>query len=171
MNRIRGAHLILPRLRGTCLRRRRRGEVTSPFPPSVARRFAPLDTSPASGGGSGIARAAAALAIVACGFLASCAVYPVGQDADGLNLRRGANRVMMALQDWHRAKGTYPGTLNDLVPQYLPAIPEQPVLHYRPADGSLAFRYIPTWPQLRPVWCTSVGNTTNWVCAEHLLFS
>ncbi len=103
--------------------------------------------------------------------LAACAVYPIGQDADGLGLRRDANRVMMALEDWHRTRGNFPRALNELVPQYLPAIPKEPVLHYRPADGSLAFRYVPTWPQLRPVWCASVGNTTNWVCAEHLLLS
>lgn len=109
------------------------------------------------------------ISALACVLLADCAVYPIGQDADGLNLRRDANSVMMALEDWHRAKGTFPRSLNELVPQYLPAVPKEPLLHYRAADGSLAFRYIPSWPQLRPVWCASVGNTTNWVCAEHLL--
>jgi hypothetical protein len=116
-------------------------------------------------------RAAILLAIITSATLAACAVYPVGQDADGLDLRRDANRVMMALEDWHRAKGNFPRTLDQLVPQYLPAVPTEPVLRYRPADGSLAFRYVPSWPQLRPVWCSSVGNTTNWVCAEHLLLS
>lgn len=110
-------------------------------------------------------------AVGVCALLSACVVYPVGQDADGLSLRRDANRVMIALEDWHRARGTFPRTLDELVPQYLPAIPKEPRLQYRPADGSLAFRYIPTWPQLRPVWCSSVGNTTNWVCAEHLLLS
>ena len=85
--------------------------------------------------------------------------------------RRDANRVMMAIEDWHRDKGTYPRALSELIPRYLPAIPGEPVLHYRASDGSLGFRYVPTWPQLRPVWCASVGATTNWVCAEHLLLS
>jgi hypothetical protein len=106
---------------------------------------------------------------LACLGVAACAVYPIGQDADGLNLRRDANRVMMAIEDWHREKGTFPQSLGELVPQYLPAIPREPRLQYHSADGSLAFRYVPTWPQLRPVWCSSVGATTNWVCAEHLL--
>jgi hypothetical protein len=116
-------------------------------------------------------RAVSSFGIVTCSLLAACAVYPIGQDADGLDLRRDANRVMLAIEDWHRAKGTFPHTLSELVPQYLPTLPKEPVLHYRPADGSLAFRYIPSWPQLRPVWCSSVGDTTNWVCAEHLLFT
>jgi hypothetical protein len=103
--------------------------------------------------------------------LADCSVYPIGEDADGLNMRRDANRVMMAIEDWHRDKGTYPRALSELIPRYLPAIPGEPVLHYRASDGSLGFRYVPTWPQLRPVWCASVGATTNWVCAEHLLLS
>lgn len=113
-------------------------------------------------------RLRSAFALVGLG-LAACAVYPIGQDADGLELRRGANRVMMAIEDWHREKGTFPQGLGELVPQYLPAIPKRPRLQYHPADGSLAFRYVPTWPQLRPVWCSSVGATTNWVCAEHPL--
>jgi hypothetical protein len=106
-----------------------------------------------------------------CAALAACAVYPVGQDADGLNLRRDANRVMMAIEQWNHDKRTYPQTLSELVPRYLPSLPSAPKLIYHARDGSLSFRYVPTWPQLRPVWCNSVGDTTNWVCAEHLLLS
>lgn len=86
-----------------------------------------------------------------------------------MSLRRNANEVLMALQVWHRQRGGYPQTLGELVPGYLPALPDTPVLRYRAADGSLSFRYIPTWPQLRPVWCDSVGDTTNWRCQEHML--
>lgn len=115
-------------------------------------------------------RAALALAVCGC-TLAACSVYPVAQDPDGLALRRDANRVMMALQDWHRERGNFPQDLRELVPRYLPVLPDAPRLQYHAADGSLAFRYIPSWPQLRPVWCASVGDTTNWVCSEHLLLS
>jgi len=103
--------------------------------------------------------------------LAACAVYPVAQDADGLELRRNANEVLMAIQAWHRDKGTYPASLVELVPRYLPRLPDSPRLVYHSPDGSLSFRYVPTWPQLRPVHCSSVGDTTNWNCAEHLLAS
>ncbi|HEY1614401.1 MAG TPA: hypothetical protein VGF97_11990 [Rhizomicrobium sp.] len=102
-------------------------------------------------------------------FLGSCSVYPVAQDPDGLNLRRSANEVMMALESYHRDKAAFPRTLEELIPTYLPSLPSAPVLHYRAADGSLSFRYIPTWPQLRPVVCSSVGNTTDWRCEEHLI--
>ena len=108
---------------------------------------------------------------LACAALAACAVYPVGQDADGLNLRRDANRVMMAIEQWNHDKRSFPGTLTDLVPHYLVSLPEAPRLVYHARDGSLSFRYVPTWPQLRPVWCSSIGATTNWVCAEHLFVS
>ncbi|HEX4080430.1 MAG TPA: hypothetical protein VHX61_16330 [Rhizomicrobium sp.] len=109
--------------------------------------------------------------LLAFAVLAACSVYPMGQDADGLNLRRDANRVMMAIEQWHHARRTFPQTLSELVPRYLPSLPDAPKLVYHAHDGSLSFRYIPTWPQLRPVWCSSVGDTTNWICAEHLLVS
>lgn len=113
-----------------------------------------------------------ALAIVlAAAVPAACSIYPVAQDADGLALRRNANEVLMAIQNWHRDKGAFPATLGALVPRYLPQLPDAPRLVYHTGDGSLSFRYIPTWPQLRPVRCSSVGDTTNWVCAEHLLAS
>ena len=108
-------------------------------------------------------------ALVAAVSLSACSVWPVAQDPDGLMLRRNANQVLMALQAWHHDRGGYPGRLSELVPAYLSGIPDSPVLHYQPADGSLSFRYIPTWPQLRPVWCSSVGDTTDWRCEEHTL--
>lgn len=109
------------------------------------------------------------LAFAAVNLLVACSVYPVAQDPDGLELRRNANEVLMAIQSWRHDRGNYPAQLAELVPVYLPQLPDSPVLHYRPADGSLSFRYVPTWPQLRPVWCSSVGDTTNWRCEEHTL--
>lgn len=105
----------------------------------------------------------------ACALLGACSVWPVNQDPKGMTYRRDANRVIMALQEYHREKGTFPSGLDGLVPHYLPDLPDEPRLQYNPGDGSLAFRYIPSWPQLRPVWCNSVGNSTDWRCAEHLI--
>ena len=102
-------------------------------------------------------------------LLAGCSVYPVAQDPNGLELRRNANQVMMAIQSWHRDRGTFPMQLAELVPAYLPALPDAPALRYGRSDGSLSFHYVPNWPQLRPVWCSSVGDTTNWRCEEHTL--
>lgn len=108
-------------------------------------------------------------AILAAAGLAACSVYPVAQDPDGLALRRNANSVLMAVQSWHRDRGNFPVRLSELVPSYLPELPDAPALRYRPSDGSVSFHYIPTWPQLRPVWCSSVGDTTEWRCEEHTL--
>lgn len=109
--------------------------------------------------------------IFASTFAASCSVYPVAQDPDGMALRRSANEVLMAVQDYRRDKGRFPPALAELVPTYIPRLPDAPPLHYRAGDGSLSYRYIPTWPQLRPVWCSSVGDSTDWRCEEHLLFT
>jgi hypothetical protein len=107
--------------------------------------------------------------LLVCAGLAACSVWPVNQDPAGMEYRRSANQVIEALQQYRQAKGTFPAQLATLVPAYLPSLPDAPPLRYHAADGSLEYRYIPTWPQLRPVWCNSVGNTTNWRCAEHLI--
>jgi hypothetical protein len=102
-------------------------------------------------------------------LLGGCAVWDVNQDPAGMDHRREANRVLLALQDYHRDRGEFPPTLAMLTPHYLPAIPVIPDIRYNPYDGSLRYAYIPSWPQLRPVTCASDGNTTIWHCAEHLM--
>jgi hypothetical protein len=106
------------------------------------------------------------LALVA---LSACSVWPVGQDPYGMNLRREANRVLMAEQAYQHDYRAFPASLDMLVPKYLASVPELPRMRYSPSDGSIAYRYTPSWPQLRPVWCNSVGDATDWECAEHLL--
>jgi hypothetical protein len=110
-----------------------------------------------------LAFCAAALALTAC------SVWPVDQDPKGMDYRRNANFVIEALQTYHNAHGAFPGALSELAPAYIAALPDEPELTYHAADGSVAYRYVPSWPQLRPVWCSSVGNTTNWRCEEHIL--
>jgi hypothetical protein len=112
-------------------------------------------------------RAVLLLAAVLC--VSACTVWPVGQDPYGMNLRREANQTIMALQSYHRDHGAFPDSLASLTPQYLPTPPDVPTLHYEPGDGSLSYKYTPSWPQLRPVWCRSAGNATDWICEEHLL--
>ncbi len=107
--------------------------------------------------------------VLAFGFLGACAVWPVNQDPKGMDYRREANQIIMAVQSYRAQKGQFPPDLGALVPGYLQELPSEPRFEYNPRDGSLAFHYIPTWPQLRPVRCDSVGDTTNWRCAEHLI--
>jgi hypothetical protein len=101
--------------------------------------------------------------------LAACSVWPVDQDPKGMDYRRSANFVIGALQNYQKAHGAFPGALSELMPTYIAALPDEPDLTYRASNGSLEYRYVPSWPQLRPVWCTSVGNTTEWKCQEHIL--
>jgi len=107
--------------------------------------------------------------VLTSGILAACSVWPVNQDPDGMDYRREGNEILMALQSYRAQKGAFPTDLAALVPGYLPELPGRPKFEYNAQDGSLAYRYTPTWPQLRPVVCNSVGNTTNWRCAEHLI--
>ncbi len=64
-----------------------------------------------------MSRAAVLLAVL---FVSACTVWPVGQDPYGMNLRREANRTIMALQSYHHDHGAFPTSLASLTPQYLP---------------------------------------------------
>lgn len=101
--------------------------------------------------------------------LAACTVWPVGQDPYSLNTRRDANRVLIAIQNYHQTRNTFPPSLNALVPAYIRALPDGPTLQYNPYDGSISYHYIPSWPQLHRTYCSSVGDTTNWKCDERIL--
>jgi hypothetical protein len=102
--------------------------------------------------------------------LAGCQVWPVDQDPKGMSYRRDANRVLNAIQDYqHEHGGAFPPSLATLAPRYIPALPDEPKLDYHPYDGSVVYHYIPSWPQLRPVWCQSVGSSTEWRCREHVV--
>jgi len=103
------------------------------------------------------------------GLLTACSVWPVNQDPAGMEYRREANEIIFALQSYHHDKGAFPATLTVLAPSYMPEVPHVPALNYNPLDGSLQYAYIPSWPQLRPVHCTTIGNSTDWRCAERLV--
>jgi hypothetical protein len=107
--------------------------------------------------------------LAAAAVLAGCSVWPVDQDPKGMDYRRDANRVIGALQSYHLAHGNFPSTLGELTPAYMAALPDGPELAYHSSDGSLEYHFVPSWPQLRPVWCASVGNSTEWKCQEHIL--
>jgi hypothetical protein len=101
--------------------------------------------------------------------LSACSVWPVDQDPAGMNYRRDADRVLDALQSYHRDHGRFPAALGELTPAYISGLPDEPRLMYHVGDGSLEYHYTPSWPQLRPVWCSSVNDTTEWRCQEHIL--
>lgn len=101
--------------------------------------------------------------------LGGCSVWPVNQDPDGMKYRRNANEVMKAIQDYKHDKGAWPASLAALTPTYIRALPNEPNLEYHPYDGSVLYHFIPQWPQLRPVYCQSVGATTEWRCKEKLI--
>jgi hypothetical protein len=111
---------------------------------------------------------AAFVILLALGVLSGCSVWPVNQDPAGMEYRRQANEIIGAIQMYRTTKGNFPPNLATLAPGYLMAVPDIPDLKYHPNDGSISYHYIPSWPQLRPVTCRSLGNKTEWRCAEHL---
>ena len=111
----------------------------------------------------------AAYCLLGFALLGGCTVWQVNQDPAGMNYRRDANKIIWALQDYHRDTGEFPVTLGMLTPKYLPSLPEVPDISYQPRTGTVQYGYIPSFPQLRPVRCASEGNTTVWRCAEQLI--
>jgi len=83
-----------------------------------------------------------------------------------MKYRRNANEVVEAIQDYKHDKGAWPASLSALTPTYIRALPDTPRMEYHPYDGSVLYHFIPQWPQLRPVYCQSVGATTEWRCRE-----
>jgi hypothetical protein len=113
-----------------------------------------------------VSRCVAAAALLALG---GCSVWPVNQDPDGMKYRRNANEVVDAIQAYKQANGRWPASLAALTPTYLRALPDEPHLDYHAYDGSVLYHFIPQWPQLRPVYCQSVGATTEWRCREKVV--
>ena len=113
-----------------------------------------------------ISRCALAVALLTLG---GCTVWPVNQDPDGMKYRREANQVVEAIQAYKDAKGIWPSSLSALTPGYIPALPDEPRMEYHAYDGSVLYHFIPQWPQLRPVYCQSVGATTEWRCREKVI--
>ena len=100
--------------------------------------------------------------------LTACTVWPVGEDPYSLKARCDANQVLEAIQTYHQQKGAFPSDLQTLVPAYLPSLPDGPTLQYNSNDGSLAYHYVPSWPQLQWTWCNSVGDMTEWRCEKKM---
>lgn len=87
------------------------------------------------------------LSVAACVLLlGGCRIWAAGDDPAGRGLVGNAQSVLEAVNLYTQTNGKPPQDLALLVPQYLPALPSQPVLNYSPGRGTLVYNYDSTWP-------------------------
>ena len=110
----------------------------------------------------------ALLPIVLALVIVSCAIWPPGEDPAGRKLLAEADKVLFALQRYVKAKGENPGSLQELVPAYLPSLPQEPEITYNAARGSLYFDYSPSWPTLGHCTCTATIESEGFGCGGYV---
>lgn len=99
--------------------------------------------------------------VVLATFLSACAIWAPGKDPRGEKVVSNANEVLSALNKYAIEHSVYPSLLNDLVPNYIKAIPKEPSMLYKPDEGSIFFTYSPSWPQQGNVSCgAKIGDKT-----------
>ncbi len=96
--------------------------------------------------------------------LASCATYAPGEDKKGLELQSVAQQVLMAVNAYMDDNSRPPRTLQDLVPKYLKALPDEPLIHYDLKNSRLDFMYQQEGKTGSQVACHAAIGETQWVC-------
>lgn len=106
------------------------------------------------------------LALSACAaLLCGCTPWPVGEDPQGRSLLEGADGVLAAANTYRRETGRTPGTLKELAPTYLAALPSAPELRYDAGRGALEFAYAPTLSS-GMVYCRAAVGDAAFRCAH-----
>jgi hypothetical protein len=64
-----------------------------------------------------------------------------GSDARGIELKKRGAIVVLALERYRRDNGKLPAHLFELLPKYLPQLPDGLATDYQPEDNTLGFSY------------------------------
>ncbi|MBS0470690.1 MAG: hypothetical protein JSR60_06430 [Proteobacteria bacterium] len=91
----------------------------------------------------------------------------VGNDARGLELKRRGATVVLALEAYRRDTGKLPVHLFDLLPKYLPQIPDGLATDYRPQDNTFGFSYQRRLGGLTTTCTIEIGRRV-WDCRDSL---
>lgn len=86
-------------------------------------------------------------------LITACGIWAPGQDPRGKEMISNANQILQALNRYAAENSKYPSSLNELVPKYIEDLPREPSIFYKENDGSLHFKYSPSWPQYGNVRC------------------
>ena len=100
------------------------------------------------------------VAIALAATLTGCGFWPAGEDPNGRALLERANVVLAAVNNYTSTRGSPPESLQQLVPEFLPAIPVEPEINYYSKHKDLSFHYSPTLGMGRCAWSAKVGDTS-----------
>lgn len=106
--------------------------------------------------------------LLACLILSACAVWPIGKDRNGAQLKTSASSVLIALNQFQIEHGRLPLSLAELVPTYLTVLPFVPELTLDAKNGLLIFSYSPSWPHAGQVSCFAFVGSTEWKCHRYI---
>jgi len=102
--------------------------------------------------------------------LGGCALFSPwepGADPNGLTMKRRGATVVLAIEAYKRDNGRLPEHLFELLPKYLPQLPDGLAADYKPQDNSLAFTYQPAGRSFTTT-CTIAIGTRAWDCSDSL---
>ncbi|MGE5625752.1 MAG: hypothetical protein ACM3ZT_09420 [Bacillota bacterium] len=98
--------------------------------------------------------------------LAGCATYTPGDDELGQKYQAEGDRVLDAVHNYIDDTSRQPRTLQDLVPKYLPKLPDNPKIDYNFKEGTLTFSYVQASGATRLlVTCFAAIGQTAWTCS------
>ena len=103
--------------------------------------------------------------------LAGCALWAPwkpGDDPRGRALKARADTVVTALERYRADNGRLPSHLFELLPKYLPQLPDGVKTEYDPGRDSLAFAYEPPRPDHGVTTCTIEIGRGGWSCSGFL---
>lgn len=84
-----------------------------------------------------------------------------------MELKGKSAKVLTAIAQFGRERGRYPTSLYELVPRYLPQLPDEPILHIDDDTGTVGFVYSrPGFPGLTRISCSAKLGTTEWHCSD-----
>lgn len=108
-----------------------------------------------------------AIVMAGAALLAGCRIWSAGDDPAGRDLMPQAQAVLAAVNQYARANGKAPPDLRALVPDYLKALPAQPVLDYSARRGTLVFNYPTSWPPGSTSACQARVGDSVFRCAVY----
>ncbi|HWD26923.1 MAG TPA: hypothetical protein VG387_07145 [Rhizomicrobium sp.] len=105
-----------------------------------------------------------ALALGGCALLEG---HRAGVDPRGLALKQRGATVVIALERYRAANGRLPAHLFELLPKYLPQLPDGLATDYRPDEKKLAFSYQASGSSITTTCEITIGHRA-WDCHDSL---
>lgn len=97
-------------------------------------------------------------------LLSGCSTYAPGEDKKGLDLQSKGLPVLQAMRSYMDDNARVPRSLNDLMPRYLKALPEQPQIRYDSQAERLDFMYMQDGTNGTGVACHAAIGELQWTC-------